>query len=208
MQLPKIISFYTQDWVYPDHARRLARECQALGLEYRIEELPSTNSYVGNTRLKSEFVQRCRSEESGPLLWIDVDGSIYQRPDLLTTLDGHDMAARRRRQVNEYGYTWHVGTLWFAPTAAAQAFVDAWARSDQGTDEMKFDRAWRDVGADTQIYQLPETYFFIYNSTNRWSMPPDTVVAHRISRGELKAQEKRRSREIRAARSAQTGTPT
>lgn len=206
MPLPLIISFYTQDWEYPNHARRLARECESLGLEHRIEELTSTGSYIGNTNMKSHYVGRCLSVAQRPLLWIDVDGSLYRKPAELEDLQGYDMAARRRRQVNEYGYTWHVGTLWFAPTPQAREFVDLWSGHTSGTDENRFDHAWRTMRDRIRIYELPEQYFFIYNHQNRDSLPPDTVVAHRISRSDMKLREKAESRRIRAARRAGAGS--
>lgn len=200
MQTPRIISFYTQDWEYPQHARRLSQECTALGLQHRIDCRSSTGSYLGNTCMKSQFVRECLDQETDPLLWIDVDGSIYRHPRELESLDGYDMAARRRRQVNEYGYAWHVGTLWFAPTPATREFVRIWSEHSTGTDENRFQEAWRQMQDRIRIYELPEQYFFIYNSTNRHNLPLDTVIAHRISRSDMKLREKEISRQIRAAR--------
>ena len=200
MQPPRVISFYTPDWEYPQHAQRLSRECDGLGLQHRIDRLESTGSYLGNTCMKGSYVLTCLKAHEDPLLWIDVDGSIYRYPRELLDLDGYDMAARRRRQVNEYGYTWHVGTLWFAPTAAAREFAEIWSQHAQGTDENRFEHAWRQMSDRIRIFELPEQYFFIYNSANRNNLPEDTVIAHRISRSEMKLREKQISRQIRAAR--------
>lgn len=200
MPAPKIISFYTQDWQYPQHAQRLAQECDALGLEHRIECLPSTGSYIGNTCMKSTYVLRCLESETGPLLWVDVDGSVLTYPHELVDLQGADIAARRRRAVNEYGYTWHVGTLWFSGNDASRDFARAWSQHPTGTDENKFDQAWRGRQHTLKIWELPAHYFVILSHANRHAVPAGTVVAHRISNSDMKRQEKAQSRAIRAAR--------
>ena len=206
MPVPKIISFYTQDWEYPKHAQRLAAECDALGLEHRIECLPSTGSYLGNTCMKSDYVLRCLESEPGrPLLWIDVDGSILAYPRVLTDLQGADIAARRRRVVNEYGYTWHVGTLWFSGNQASRDFARAWSQHPTGTDEHKF-QAWRGCENTLKVWQLPPEYFVILTQVNRHAIPTDTVIAHRISNSPIKRQEKAQSRAIRAAKRQQSTT--
>lgn len=206
MPLPKIISFYTNDWIYPQHAQRLARECDALGLAHRIECLPSTGSYLGNTCMKSTYVLECLRTESGPLLWIDVDGSILGLPHELGDLPDADIAARRRRAVNEFGYTWHVGTLWFSGNPASRDFAQAWSEHPTGTDENKFDAAWKSQRETLRIWELPASYFLILNSTNRHQIPADTIIAHRISRSDIKQREKAQSREIRAARRQAQGS--
>ena len=39
-EYPLIISFYTDDWTYPQHADRLRGECDRLGLAHHIERRP------------------------------------------------------------------------------------------------------------------------------------------------------------------------
>ena len=64
---PLIISFYTDDWTYPQHADRLRGECDRLGLAHHIERRPSAGGYLENTCQKPTFILECLQRYGRPL---------------------------------------------------------------------------------------------------------------------------------------------
>ena len=157
---------------------RFEQECRSLGLDCRIEELPSRGGYIENSCHKPAFILRCLTESNRPVLWVDVDGSIFAPPAFFTEA-GFDFQARkmnpeRRRRI------WHVGTLWFAPTDASVEFIEAWvARTGDMTDESALDQVWKSREWPLRTRDIPAEYFHILSRNER--PPPGTVIAHRLS---------------------------
>lgn len=192
-----VVSFYTNDWEYPQHAARLAEECNSLQIAHDIKLLPSTNDYHANCRLKASFILDRLQQLKQPVLWIDVDGSLLKLPvELLELSQDYDVGLRPRRVVHSNGYEWHVGTLWFNYTDSALNFLTTYATHGRGTDENKLQQAWTAHRLNLKVYELPETYFVVINNNNRKNLPKDTVIAHRISRSDLKIAAKTQSKKI------------
>jgi len=185
--LPLIVSFYTKDWEYPRHARRLALECHALELDHCIEERPSAGGYLENTCLKPAFIRDMLHEHKRPVLWIDVDGSIYKKPTFFVNLFA-DIAAKRmppnRRRV------WHVGTMWFNYNERVLEFMDRWVdASGSLSDESALEEIWREF-PDLFIADIPPAYFQI--EINMQMPRSDVIIMHRISTGQSKMQQQER----------------
>lgn len=178
---PTIISFYTNDWEYPIHAQRLKRECAILKLDCLIKERASAGGYLENTCMKPFFILECLKELKRPVLWVDVDASIFKVPVLLKGLDA-DFAARPKAA--NMSRKWHVGTLWFNYTQKALDFLEKWCElSNQLSDESALQDLW-DKYQDINYYELPETYHLLLIHGNKPTH--NTVIAHRISNGKSK----------------------
>lgn len=188
---PLLISFYTKDWEYPQHARRLRTECNGLQIEHDIRELKSTGSYLKNTCMKPEFILLMLMEHKRPVLWVDVDASVYKNLHELGALArlGFDFAARpitNQKRTRK----WHVGTMWFNPTVATLVFLKAWiTRCGDMTDESALEQCWqKGEMAALKTHELGTEYFQILRHAN--TRPPiQTVIAHRISTGASKKTE-------------------
>lgn len=191
---PTIISFYTKSWEYEAHAIRLAAECEKLGLDYYIKEYPDTGDWISNTRLKAAFIHEALTELKRPVLWIDVDGSIYRRPDALRLPVTNDFMARHQRTGPMR--TWHVGTMFFNYNEATLHLVSFWkelAIIATGTDEAAFDYVWEKHAGDLDLIsgELPVEYFHVVMGGTR--LPTKhTVVSHRLSKCETKIARKHR----------------
>jgi hypothetical protein len=182
--LPLIISFYTPDWTYPTHAKRLKKECDNLNLESRIEERDSRGGYLQNTCIKPEFIRDMLHEEKRPVLWIDVDGSIYKRPTFFDSLDA-DFAAKRMDKNRKRA--WHVGTMWFDYNPLVLDFVDQWIEiTGELSDESSLEATWKHFPS-LKISDIPEEYFRIEH--RRKAPPADTVIMHRLSESDSKRQQ-------------------
>lgn len=186
-----VISFYTNDWLYPAYADRLRADCERLDLRYRIESRPSTNRYVGNCQIKPFFVQECLADIKSPVFWIDVDASILRSPDLLKEPQNadHDLLANQPLHDNS---RLHVGSMWFNYTDVMTAFIDTWCegiRRKNPLDDAAFNGTWDMLKNSLRVRFLPSTYFYIEKRPHD-PVPPDTVILHRLSRSELKQRYK------------------
>lgn len=187
---PLIISFYTNDWEYPQHAVRLRAECEALGITNFIAERASTADYIKNTAIKPFFILEMLNKFKRPLFWVDVDAMLLQ--PLTTPTEECDIAACRYANEN-INRQWAVATLWFNYTPAALEFLAEWcAQAQNGTDEAAFDAAWRAKQSSVVVSALPNTYHFVKWS-HRLEIPADTVVCHQLSKFEDKMRRKEQS---------------
>lgn len=178
-----LISFYTKDWKYPQHAERLKRECESFGIPYRIDELKSTGSYLRNTCLKPKFILDCLKQLESPVLWVDVDASLLNRPLCYIKADfaARPMSPERDR-------TWHVGTMWFNYTPAMIEFLEKWIENTGNlSDESALEKTWQDHGFLIETCHLPKEYFYIERKTQ--PPPSGTVIMHRISDSEMKKRD-------------------
>lgn len=178
-----LISFYTKDWKYPQYAAALKADCERLSVSYRIDELPTTGSYLKNTCLKPQFILDKLNELKSPVLWVDVDASLYEVP--VCDYEA-DFAARRMPEHRER--TWHVGTMWFNYTPAMVSFIECWIENTGNlSDESALDKTWKDIGDTITTADLPPEYFYIEKKGQR--IPQGTVIMHRISGGPIKRME-------------------
>lgn len=175
-----LISFYTNDWKYPQYAQALKADCERLGVPCRIEELPTTGSYLKNTCLKPQFILGKLLELKSPVLWVDVDASLLGKPSCECA---EDFAARRMSV--ERDRTWHVGTMWFNYTPAMITFIERWIENTGNlSDESALDRTWREIGSTITTADLPPQYFYIEQRGKR--APKGTIIMHRISKSTMK----------------------
>lgn len=186
MRYPLIVSFYTNDWQYPQHAERLKKECDLLGLEHHIVVRKSAGGYLQNTCMKPFFIRECL-ELGRPILWIDVDGSILKKPFFFMN-ENYDFQAKR--MAPDRKRTWHVGTMWFNPTQATKDFVDAWCEnSGTHSDESALEHTIRMKDWGLRTRDIPPQYFVLYLKTG--DVDNSTVICHRISNGESKNQQRK-----------------
>lgn len=186
-----VISFYTNDWLYPDYAARLKDDCDRLGLRHHIVERTSTNRYVGNCQIKPFFVRECLEQFQSAVFWMDCDGSILQRPDLLFDDQNlnYDLVANRPQNDAE---RIHVGSMMMNYTTSMRAFIDAWCAEIERKsplDDAAFNGTWNSLKSTLRVRLLPNNYFYIQKHL-REASPADTVIMHRLSRSELKERYK------------------
>lgn len=187
MTFPLLISFFTDDWEYPEHAQRLKSECESLGIEHHIEQRESTKDYIQNTAIKPFFIRDCLDRFKRPVFWVDVDAMVLKKIEI--EIIGHDIGACQYFN-SKLKRDWSVASLCFNDTPRARIFLDAWCDNlKQGTDEAAFEAAWQDLKKEIKITKLPDTYNFV-----RWSyklkIPEDTIICHQLSKFEDKMRRK------------------
>jgi hypothetical protein len=183
-----IVSFYTDDWEYPEHAKRMAADCQQLGLECHIERKESTRDYIKNTAIKPFFIRDCLQKFQRSLLWVDIDGILLKDPGLTDIKE--DFAACDYINKQNLDRDWSVPILWFNYTPGSLKLVDEWcANATKGTDEAAFDVAWKKLKNQITVYRLPKQYLF-----SKWRttliIPEDTIFCNQLSTFEDKMKRK------------------
>ena len=182
-----VISFYTNDWEYPAHAKRMHADCLQLGLTPYIIEKQTTTDYIKNTAIKPFFIKECLDKFKSPVLWVDVDGLLLQAPDFSQITE--DFAATEYANP-DIDRDWAVSIMWFNYTPAAIALVDKWCEhAVSGTDEAAFDIAWKQLRDSVSAATLPAEYCF-----NKWrdslEIPPGTVFCNQLSKSPDKMRRK------------------
>lgn len=152
-----LVSFYTENWLYPQHALRLRAECEAYGLQHDIRKLDSLGDWTLNTQLKARFV-RSMLEEHTEIAWVDVDSTILLKPDLFRRSMPADVMLIPHTTLPRH---WHVGVMCLRRTPEVLRFVDAWVSEVTqagGTDEAAFERAWISSSPAVSWRRLPAEY--------------------------------------------------
>ena len=189
--LPLVISFYTNDWEYPAHANRMAKDCVKLGVDYYIQEKKSTTDYILNTAIKPFFILECFKEFKRPLLWVDVDGILLKKPHINCDAD----FAATEYQNLELNRDWAVSILWFNYTTNARIFLEKWCEqaADETatcrTDEAAFDIVWKKFKNNVIPFALPNQFCF-NKWSNRLDIPDDTIFCNQLSQFEDKIRRK------------------
>ena len=85
---PVVVSFYTLDTGYEKEAQRLIKELHLFGFEHDVQGIPSFGSWQKNTQYKAKFIAGMLEKyPKRNILWLDVDSSIYQYPDVFDNAD-------------------------------------------------------------------------------------------------------------------------
>jgi len=191
-EYPTIISFYTHDWKYPNYAMKMRVDCDRLGLEHHIVLLRERGTWIDNTKRKPQFILDTIKELKRPVLWIDVDGSIYKRPDHFAGDYDYDWAARPKPIERER--KWHVGTMYFAYNDRVISFLEEWINEadklEDGSDELALHKLWEaqnPVILAASVDELPQEYFLMMNP-NQPDALRHTVIGHRASNGDSKRE--------------------
>lgn len=189
-EFPLVVSFYTQDWEYPMHAAQLRADCVALGLDHRIEELPSLGRFAANCSMKPVFIKRCLEEEKRAVLWVDVDSRIHRLPDWFRNTDHlYDLQARHTIPEHDRRTKWHVVAMWWNYTPQVLEFMDRWIECTQktlaegGSEEAALE--WtRRQGHSLRVRNMPWEYSDFGNPKTA-----NPVIKNSISKGISKKRE-------------------
>lgn len=139
-------------------AQRLARSADALALEHVIARLDAAGSWEMQAAAKVEFIWRMWHTSERPLLWVEPDAVLRERPSLPAAA-ACDFAVHRRD-----GCEFDAGTIYFGRSASAKALLQTWHKlclcCPGASDRYLLDQAWclvsAQMGLDT--VWLPRSY--------------------------------------------------
>lgn len=148
-----LISYYTDNWAYPEYARKLKGRCRELQISYRVKHLQDTGTWISNTRLKPQFIYETLLSKNTPILWVDVDSTLVQAPPVDLS---YDVGAVPKRVKTEK--TFFVSTIFINNTPKGIEFAKRWAECPiEGSDHMAMEHIWRE-GYDGKFWMMPEEY--------------------------------------------------
>ncbi len=78
---PVVISYFTRNTFYEKDAEHLRRSCERMGLEYSIEGIESFGKWHNHVCFKPIYILKKMKELKRPLLWIDADAEVVQKPN-------------------------------------------------------------------------------------------------------------------------------
>lgn len=167
------VSFYTKKTGYEQEVKNLIFSLEVWGLNYKIGRIDSLGSWQKNTHYKAKFIRKMLDYCNTPIVWVDADAVIKDRPVLFETLKA-DFACHLRG-----GSELLSGTLYFANNDTVKSFVDDWiATNEKHPDvwEQKNLQAvlpkWKDK---INIFYLPPEYCLIFDLMRKEGEP---VIEH------------------------------
>lgn len=165
---PTIISFYTENTPYEKEAEDLATSCEKFNLPYEIDPMPNFGSWEKNCCFKPKYILKKLSDLQKPVLWLDADAIVYQKPTFFETLET-DVALHSNPTLPEnHPSKVNSGTLLFYPTPATFSLLEKW---DQETERLLEEdpEPWDQISlrnvlfkADVRIHFLDSCYCRIF----------------------------------------------
>ena len=129
--LPTIISFYTEKTPYEREAQDLIASCEKFHLPYVVDGIPNFGSWEKNCCFKPKYIlkQLCRLNQ--PILWLDADAIVYQKPSFFENLDTDIGLHTNANLSKSHPSKVNSGTLLFYPTTSAFTLLKQWDRETE-----------------------------------------------------------------------------
>ena len=181
MMGPVFVSYYTHD--YAPYAGHLIGDLVGLEIDHRVVPLKPWGDWYDHTRHKPRFLLQMMAEyRDRPIVWVDADARIRERPDLLWELDC-DVAAHILRKAPEQEELLS-GTVYLGPTDAAWEVVFRWANicETDGNpylwDQRALKQAMGESGRKGLFRELPPDLCYIFDRTHLWYPNARPVIEH------------------------------
>lgn len=176
-----IISFFTENTIYEKEVEDLLSSCRSLGLKHYILRQIDLGSWEKNCCQKPLFIYEALKKFQRPLLWVDADAILLQRPSL-EPFESFDLAFYFQTEMNSA----RAGTIYAAPTQATFSFLKNWHRTCEsrfslhgnlpGADQAILNELLLEKPPNLAIGQLPLAYVRIFD---RDPLPYEkTVILH------------------------------
>ena len=181
---PIIISYYTENTPYEEEIKGLIASCEKLNLPMSIDSIPNFGTWEKNCCFKPKYILKKLLDLQSPVLWIDADAIIYQKPTLFETLDV-DVAVRIVEDVeNNHPSKIISGTLFFNHTPKAIQVLQEW---DEETETLlKNDpELWDQISlrnvllrSSASVYPLDVRYYQVYNRIEDEETLKNSLIIH------------------------------
>jgi SAM-dependent methyltransferase len=161
----KVVSFFTENNEYAEHAARLRSTLESFHLEHELHPVRDDGPWEFLCARKARFVRERWQASDVPIVWLDADATVESFPALFGQLDA-DFAIHKWN-----GWQFASGTIYFGKTALAEGLIEQWVRrceADPVTwDQTHLQSAWCDVAVSQNIrtFWLPRSYCQIFDSS-------------------------------------------
>jgi hypothetical protein len=182
---PIVIAYYTIDTPYEQEAETLRLSLSEYPeLQHDIQGVPNLGSWQKNTQYKARFVASMLDKYMGqPLLYLDVDCIILQRPVVVYDLDA-DIAAVHFADSKEL----LSGTVFFGGGLACRLAVAQWIsfcdlypeRLPDGRDawDQRVLQMAINATPSCKFVELPQDYTYIVELTKKRFPKMQPVICH------------------------------
>ncbi|MCB1109591.1 MAG: hypothetical protein KDK64_01300 [Chlamydiia bacterium] len=184
MSFPTVVCFFTPNTGYEKEVEGLIASCKKFDIPYSIDPIPHFGTWEKNCCFKPKYILKKLIDLNRPILWLDADAIIYQKPTLFETLDA-DIALRIVEDLpNDHPSKMISGTLFFNPTPAAFQILQDW---DQETETLfKQDpHLWDQVSlrnvllrSPAAIHPLDKRYYQVYNKIADEQTLKEALIIH------------------------------
>jgi hypothetical protein len=116
------IAYYTKNTPYQKEAEELSSSLKKFDLLHKIYAVESKGSWLKNVCLKTEIILRAWNEFSEPVVYLDADARVVQRPIIFDTLNC-DFAVHVRKQE---GFSFFCSTMYWGKTKIAFDLLSDW----------------------------------------------------------------------------------
>lgn len=187
-----IVSGFTDNPIYEERAFNLASSLNSFNLSYEINRMEERGSWNKNCQQKAEVILETMLKYRKPVVWLDADAVVCQKPDLFDYLvnDIVDVAYHALPENRHLAS----GTLYFAYTQNAIRILNKWIEtckvSDQTDQKILQDILWDNNLRPKSCYdimELPIEYCKIFdNKVQDKYMKHPAVILHTQASRELK----------------------
>lgn len=173
----KLISFYTKNTIYEKEVEDLLSSCRALEIDHYVEERDDLGSWERNCAQKPIFILECINKFNEPVLWVDSDAILLQKPSL--QLHQYDLALYFNNPTHARS-----ATIFFNATREARKFLTLWhkellkknSKVDTQDQPVMNELIQEKKIPNLKIGELPLEYMHIFD---RDSIPLEkTVILH------------------------------
>lgn len=120
--MPIYIGYYTKNTPYQKEAEELSLSLKAFDLPHKIYAVESKGNWLKNVCLKTEIILRAWNEFSEPIVYLDADARVVQKPIVFDTLDC-DFAVHVR---SLEGLSFFCSTMYWGRTKTAFDLLCNW----------------------------------------------------------------------------------
>ncbi|MCG7402260.1 MULTISPECIES: class I SAM-dependent methyltransferase [Caballeronia] len=188
----KIVSFYTVDTQYEEHAMRLKETLERHTLSYHLEPVETMGSWADNCAYKARFILKMWQAYDCPIVWLDADATVESYPVLFGAIDADFGMHKWNWDPAAPGWEFCSGTLYFGKSERAERLLKQWilrCEADPSTwDQVHLASAWCDVSAEQPLRTvwLPREYLQICDGE---VVAPPVIKHWQASRVERKKPE-------------------
>ena len=179
----RVIAFYTAGTPYQAEARDLRKTLDRFEIAHDVLEMPHPGTASAAKLLKPSVILSARARYPREnLLYLDATARLFRHPILIEQLEGSGYDAAAHYLPSGFLRRLCTGTLWFAPTPAANELVEAWrmacvkpgARKEPNLlHRLMEERPW------LTVFKMPPEYCWMAGTSERhWPGCPPPVIYH------------------------------
>lgn len=191
MTMPLVISFFTEG--YEPWAEQLVEDCDQFEMECVVRKMKSRGSWRANVGMKPQFIVNMLALYERPVVWLDADARIRQRPVRFEELAHTDpvidfaayfiprqvMPARDRPFGKEDGIS--SGTMFFNVTSGSAGLLGQWIAREDGQHkygQIVLGETWHTMDPKPVTFRLPQRYLKVYDRKWKRGEKGPVVIEH------------------------------